>query len=204
MTIAGKTFTVSQQGVPTCSVYTTAGGFNVAYTGRQLLFPVYADSTCSWSATTNVSWISFVSGTPGSGNATVTFNVDANTGAARTGTIIIGTVSVTVNQAGHPASSSPSSACTYSVSPVEQAVSASANLGKLTVSTSTGCTWSATSSVSWISLGTTSGSGTGSALYTVTPNTSTLSRSGTLTIAGKTVKLTQAGVTVSAKKASTK
>ena len=102
LTIAGQTFTVSQAGTaPVCSVNLSVGGFNALYAGRQLQFAVQAASTCSWSASTNAPWITFISGA-GKGNGTVTFLVSTNTGAARTGTITIGTSTVTVNQAGPP------------------------------------------------------------------------------------------------------
>ncbi|MGD0237508.1 MAG: C1 family peptidase [Syntrophorhabdales bacterium] len=100
LTIGGQTFTVTQAGAtPICSVYTTVGGVNLGYTSRQANIPVQASNTCAWSASTNVSWISFISGA-GKGNGTVTFSVSTNTGAVRTGTITIGTSTVTINQAG--------------------------------------------------------------------------------------------------------
>jgi hypothetical protein len=101
MTIAGQTFTVSQAGTaPTCSVYLTTAGFNFGYTARQASIAVQASSTCSWSASANVPWISFVSAATGTGNGTVTAVTNTNTGSARTGTITINGSTVTVNQAG--------------------------------------------------------------------------------------------------------
>lgn len=54
---------------------------------------------CGWTATSNDNWISITAGTTGSGNGTVNYTVAANTGAARTGSVIIGGQTFTVNQA---------------------------------------------------------------------------------------------------------
>src|SRR4029453_16288988 len=62
------------------------------------------------------------------------------------------------------------------------------------VNAQAGCTWSSTSNAAWITFpaGTT-GSGLGSVNYTVAANSSTSSRTGTLTVAGQTFTVTQAG-----------
>jgi hypothetical protein len=60
----------------------------------------------------------------------------------------------------------------------------------ISVITGSSCAWTATSSVSWITI-TSGASGTGlaSATYTVAP--ATFLRTGTLTVAGQTVTITQ-------------
>src|SRR5262249_30117633 len=45
---------------------------------------------CAWTSSTDASWIHLPPGASGSGPATVTLNIDANTGPARTGTFTIG------------------------------------------------------------------------------------------------------------------
>ena len=69
--------------------------------GAQSIF-VSTTPTCAWTATTNQSFISITSSTGQSGPGSVTFTVAENSGAARQGTITIGTVAVTVNQAAGP------------------------------------------------------------------------------------------------------
>jgi hypothetical protein len=54
---------------------------------------------CAWTAASNASFITVVGGSSGTGNGTVTLNVDANTGAERTGTVTIAGTTVTVTQA---------------------------------------------------------------------------------------------------------
>ena len=188
LTIAGQTFTVTQAGVSTCSVSLTTGGFNVSYASRQFSFPVSAASSCSWSTSANVPWISFVSGTTGSGNGTVTFSVNDNTGAARTGTIGINGSTLIVNQAG-------STTCTYAISPTTSTPGAGGGSGSVNVTSASGCAWTAKSNASWISIGSgSSGTGNGSVTYTVQANTNA-ARNGTMTIAGNTFTVIQAGST---------
>jgi hypothetical protein len=188
LTVAGTTVTVTQAGVSTCSVSLTIAGFNLGYGSRQANIPVYASSDCSWSASTNVPWITFVSGTPGTGDGTVTFFADSNPGAARTGTITIGTNTLTINQGG-------SSTCTYTLSPTSQSFSATSSTGTVNVTSGSGCAWTAASNAtSWLTVtGGASGSGNGTVSYSVAANTTTSSRSGTMTIAGQTFTVSQQG-----------
>jgi hypothetical protein len=74
---------------------------------------------------------------------------------------------------------------------------AGASTGQLTVISA--CAWTATSNSDWISLSsTTSGTGSSTLTFTVAANTSSASRSGTLTVAGQTFTVTQAGANVAA------
>ena len=58
-----------------------------------------------------------------------------------------------------------------------------------------GCSWTASSSAGWISITAGgSGSGNGSISYTVAANTTINSRSGTITVAGQTLAITQTGI----------
>jgi hypothetical protein len=62
------------------------------------------------------------------------------------------------------------------------------------VTAGTGCSWIATTSASWITItGGATGSGSGSVTYLVAANSSTTSQTGTITIAGQTFTVTQAG-----------
>ena len=60
-----------------------------------------SESDASWSAKSNASWITIISGSSGTGNGTVTYSVSANTtGSTRTGTITIGEQTFNVTQNG--------------------------------------------------------------------------------------------------------
>ena len=87
-------------------------------------------------------------------------------------------------------------ACTYSISPTSANVASGAGTGSVTVNTQAGCSWSAASnSLFFISVTSgSSGSGPGTVGYSYTGNPSISPRSGTMTIAGQTFTLNQAGV----------
>ncbi len=91
-----------------------------------------------------------------------------------------------------PAAPLPS--CTYSISPTTKRFSAVGGTGTITLTASSStCQWTAASNASWIRI-TSATSGTGSAAikYTVSSRSRTVaSRTGTLTIAGKTFTVTQ-------------
>ena len=55
---------------------------------------------CSWTATSNASWITITTGSSGSGSRTLTYSVAANPGGPRTGSITIAGLTYTISQAG--------------------------------------------------------------------------------------------------------
>jgi hypothetical protein len=87
------------------------------------------------------------------------------------------------------------SACSYLVTPSSQSLSQPAGSGSVTVATQSGCAWTAVSNAAWITVSSGSnGTGNGTVNYSAAENAAAKSRSGTLTIAGKTFTVTQAGV----------
>ena len=64
---------------------------------------IAVSANVSWTATEGLSWVTITGGASGSGNGTVTYSVDANAGAARSGAITVSgggiTRTFTVNQA---------------------------------------------------------------------------------------------------------
>lgn len=84
--------------------------------------------------------------------------------------------------------------CTYAVSPTSASYAAAAATGTVSVTAAAGCTWTAKANVTWIRVTAgASGTGPGSVTYSVAKNTAKNARTGTLTIAGQTVTVTQAG-----------
>lgn len=83
--------------------------------------------------------------------------------------------------------------CTYSISPTSASVESGTGSGSLAVSAPAGCSWTAASNTSFISVTSgASGTGNGTVTYQVAANTATTSRTGTITAAKKTFTLTQA------------
>ena len=70
-----------------------------ASTGNNVML---TSGSCGWVATSNDPWITITAGSSGTGNGTITFAVDPNSGISRTGTITIAGTTFTVNQLGAP------------------------------------------------------------------------------------------------------
>ncbi|HKO45510.1 MAG TPA: M36 family metallopeptidase [Pyrinomonadaceae bacterium] len=85
-------------------------------------------------------------------------------------------------------------ACTFSINPTGQSFNAGGGTGSVTVTAGAGCGWTAVSNATFITITSGgSGSGNGTVNYSVSSNASTSSRNGTMTIAGQTFTVTQAG-----------
>jgi hypothetical protein len=94
---------------------------------------------------------------------------------------------------------SPSPTCTYALTPATQAFGAEGGSGAVSITTESGCSWSAAGAPAWISItGSTNGTGTANLAYTVAANTATSGRSASLTIGGQTHAITQQGRPVTA------
>ncbi|MCA1565333.1 MAG: M36 family metallopeptidase [Acidobacteria bacterium] len=84
--------------------------------------------------------------------------------------------------------------CSFSISPTSASVASGGATGSVSVTAGAGCNWTAVSNASFITITAgASGSGSGTVSYSVASNASTSSRTGTLTIAGQTFTVTQAG-----------
>jgi len=168
---------------PVCTY--TIGSSGASYTasgGSGSVSVTVTDSRCTWTATSNTSWITVTGGSTGLGNGTVNYQVAFNnTGIDRTGTLTIAGETFTVSQA----------KCTYSVSPLSVSFEKTGGEGSISVMTTSGCTWTAVSNASWITLTLgSSGTSNGTVTYKVTENTEA-ARKGTITVAGQTVTVKQ-------------
>ena len=191
MTIAGHIFRVTQAAgtalPPGCTHLLRPSALSAPATGASHAVSVAAGDGCSWSATSSVPWITITSGAAGSGDGTIALNVAANTAGSRIGTVLVARQLLTVSQAG-------AGGCGYAISPTSQSFDSAGGPGTtVTVSTNAGCAWTASSSAPWITVtaGAT-GNGNGSVGFSVASNTGS-ARIGTLTIAGETFTVAQAG-----------
>jgi hypothetical protein len=185
ITIAGQTFTVSQ-GAAACpsSINPTTQSIAAgASSGNSIA--VAADSSCSWTAVSNASWLTVSGSGGGTGNGSFSFAAAANSGPQRTGTITVGEQTLSVTQA---------SGCAFTVSPLSETVGGDKGPGQpITVTTTAGCSWTASTTTSWISITSgASGNGPGTVQFTVDKFNGN-QRSGSLTVAGQTVSITQRG-----------
>jgi hypothetical protein len=84
--------------------------------------------------------------------------------------------------------------CTFSINPTSASYAAAGGSGSVTVTAGAGCNWTAVSNATFITITSgSSGSGNGSVGYSVAANAGSSSRNGTMTIAGQTFTVTQAG-----------
>ena len=136
-----------------------------------------------WTATANQSWIHVVSGASGSGNGTVTLNVDVNTGLARTGTVSVAgggiTQKITVKQDAATLSVYPSGSLLPSAGATGCQFAVTAHLP-----------WTAIANQPWIHITSgTPGVGNGTVIYSVDANVNT-SRTGTIIVSvGDTARI---------------
>ena len=200
--IAGQNVTINQVAAPpsTCTFSASPTSLqNVAATGGFTSFTVTASpsgcSSGSWTASvSDPTWMSILP-TSGTGSTPVTATYLANVGTGgRTGTVTIAGASVTINQAGAAVPS-----CTFSATPSSaQTVPGSGGTTVFTVVASpggcSGGSWTASvSDPSWMSLSSTGGTAAGFVTATYLANASSNGRSGTVSIAGQNVTITQGG-----------
>jgi len=102
LTIGEQTFTVFQAGTSTC-IYTLdpRSGIGVpAAGGSGFAVTMTTQASCAWSATSNSSWLTFTTGSSGSGSGVVQYSALANLGTQKAGTITIGGQAFAVTQVG--------------------------------------------------------------------------------------------------------
>ncbi len=158
--------------------------------GGRTLVQVSTQANCTWTAQSNVAWLS-VSSASGTGSASTMVTASSNlTGQTRTGTVTYSgtgwTATLTVHQ--RPCVQ----ACTYTINPTSARFSARGGSVRVEVISSPNCRWTATSPCGWVTVS--PSSGTGSAVVRVSVEVMSpvaRSRSCTLTIAGQTFTVTQ-------------
>lgn len=147
----------------------------------------------SWTVSSDQTWCS-VSPTSGKNSGSVTVKVSENTQtSARTATITVktdaGTRTVSVTQSG------ASEQVSLSVSDMEFAAGSGSKMLRITANT----TWAVSSDKNWCSVSPTSGSNDGSVTVSVDENTSTSSRTATITVESAAITrrlaVTQSGAT---------
>jgi DNA-binding beta-propeller fold protein YncE len=185
ITLLGQTIPITQGG-PTFSLSTNAL-LERQSAGSDSVFLTVTPNSATWTATANASWLHLsLTNQSGTGSATVVFNFDANLGDVRTSTLSIAGYTLTVSQA---------SAYTLSTFALVEGPAAGSDSVVLAAALNANA-WTASANAAWLYLSPANQSGTGSTnvLFNYDANPGP-TRSGTLTIAGETVTVTQAGST---------
>lgn len=173
-----------------CTYALSATSVAAPASGGPVSVTVTTSTGCAWTATSSSAFLTVTSGGSGSGTGTVQVQVAANSStASRSGSLTVAGQTVTITQAAAPE-------CTYTLSRTGVSVGAAGASGlTVGVTASSGCTWTAAESSSFISItGGSSGTGSGTVTFTVSANTGA-ARSGTLTVAGQAVTVSQSAGT---------
>lgn len=171
----------------TCSYSITPAGQNYPASGGTGNIALTAPQGCGWKVRNTATWVK-LSDSDGYGNANISYAVDANsTTSARTAIIDISGQTFTITQD----AAAPS--CSFSVTPTNDSFGPTADNGTLTLTATSGCSWSASSNASWLNItSATSGTGNATITYSIAANTGYY-RTGTMTIAGQIVTIDQKG-----------
>jgi Putative binding domain, N-terminal/Viral BACON domain len=160
----------------------------MAAAGGQFDVAVATAAGCTWSATSSAQFISTVGAASGTGAGSVRFNVAANSGASRQGAVQVANRALTISQA------ASGSACEFTVDPTQASLDASGGTVSVTVTRTLGsCGWTATSNDAFITVESgASGTGNGTTVLRVAASNVGTPRTGTVTVAGRVVTITQA------------
>lgn len=181
VTIAGKTFTVSQAGLGASvdydeTVFGTDGG--------SAWVDVSTEGNAQWQAVSQVSWLTVAIGASGSGAGSVFIVADpyTQTSSSRIGGVLIAGQMVYFTQRGFE----------LSVVPQVAQVGSNAGAGEFGVVAPIGAIWEAIATHPWITImGGTTGQGNGTLRYSVAANTTGESRTGKIIVSGREYTITQ-------------
>jgi len=151
-------------------------------------------AVCEWTASSAVDWIALPAGIKGVGPADVGYNVSPNTGAARSGTIVVAGRTLTM-VGGRTFTVNQSADCNFSLSPSAITTSATGGIYNATLTlTGTQCRWAVQQPPSvTANPGEGNAPGTFSQSFTVYPNFSTQARTLSVYVGTATMTIGQSG-----------
>ena len=174
ITIGSQTFTVNQTGIDVSispeSVVKEEGADIIAVN-------ITALATTQWTVTPNASWISVIDKASGYGDYVLTLAINANPSfQRRTGTVSIGSATLTVSQAGTATAS-------LAIDPVNATAAASGAYGNIAVYATPDAAWTAQSTASWLTISEgATGAGNGNIKYVASANPTLESRTGKIIV----------------------
>lgn len=179
ITAGGRTFTVNQ--ASGCTYTVNPALVTPTAAGGAQMVRVETAAGCTWTTATATPWIT---GLPanGSGAANVPFNVAANTGPLRSGSLTVGGQTVSVVQA---------DGCSARLDPGSRSVPAAAGMASVMVNVGAGCAWSMSSTAGWLVPAAMNGTGPLSVNYTYAANTGG-ARAASLVVGGSLHNVDQA------------
>jgi hypothetical protein len=201
--VADRTFSIAQSAESVepveCEYRVAPVEFTPCMPAGSVTTQVTAPESCPWTASTDVPWLTIVSGSSDTGSGPIRFSFSANYEAPRTGIVMVRWPAPTqgqnvrVRQAG----------CQYGVSQSMFAIGVGGGNGTFTVlqqsdpyecggATQDRCIWSAVSSVPWITIsGSMPRQGDDQVAFTVAPNGTGQPRAGTITVRDRVIQVQQ-------------
>lgn len=191
LSLAACTSTTTSATAPSsskCQVDASAAPLQFSAGGGSGQLTISAARDCTWSVTLPVDWVAVNGARAGNGDATLAFTVASNpVPAARSADLVVEDVRLGVTQA--------AAACTYRLNRTGDSIGAAGGMLGVDITTLTGCTWSTSSSSSWLSVSRATGQSSGTVTIGVEANTGA-ARTGSVTLGGVTFTVDQAaGVT---------
>lgn len=173
---------------PPCSVSLSETSVTFARSGGTRTVGVQASSSsCAWQAGSSASWLHITSGGGGTGNGTVSYFVEPNTGpTTREGVITIGGPAVAAEQRLTVRQTTSGSACRYCPSPSSRSFSSAGGTSSISVDpVDSSIDWTAVSDQPWLRVvAGSAGRGRGTVTYVVDRNGFGVTRSGTISVGG--------------------
>jgi len=187
--LAAAACSKSDSSPSTSSCQVTLGSVPTSVTGGATSgsIPVTAASTCAWTAASSATFLTITSGASGTGNGTIGYSIAANTGAARSASISVNGASVNFSQAG--AASVAPTGCAVTLSSTNVKINSGGGSADVTVTAPSNCSWTAATNTSFLTASA-NATGSGSVSISATANGGA-SRTGTVTIGGQTVTVSQ-------------
>ena len=183
-TIGGQIFTWTQSA---CNYSVSPATVSASANGSTSNAFISTASTCDWSASSNVPWITMPNGSSGAGTAWLQYTVAPNPNPTpRSGVLTIAGRTLTVNQ--------NAAACSFTVTPTEIDVAKSGGTVTLTVSGPAGCSWTVQNSLSWVTDTPDQGTGSGTVTLQIAANPLQFARSATINVAGELIIIRQSNV----------
>jgi len=189
LTVAGQSVSVSQQGLA-CAFTLLPPSRSFDAVGGTAAFDVNTTSTCTWTVGSTAVWLSVASGASGTGNGTVSYAVAANPDTASR------TANLTVADRTHAVTQTGLESCTVTIGRDHDTFTVAGGSGYFEVSASSTCAWLAASHASWVRVTEPAGgfaTGSRRVSYAVDASAEAATRTGTITVGGKTFVVTQAG-----------
>jgi hypothetical protein len=205
--VGSRTFTITQAAdtppAPVCEYSVTPVEFTPCMSASYTMTAtITTQAGCTWTAEPDASWITLTGGQSGAGSGVVTFRVSDNWDAPRQSVVKVRWPTVTAGQNVRVLQAG----CLYAVSTASISMAAGGGTGRFDVyqmsqpntcggPTQNACVWTAQADVPWITVTTSMPqAGDNPVSFTVSANTSTVARTGRITVRDKVVQITQAGL----------